>query len=229
MESINQAELSVFKKINLVYQEVTNVEKTATVGYGNNSYTAVEHDEVTSILKESITKHGLICIPNVTECEVEYQTYKSKNGNAERFVVRNWVELKVIDIESGGFVSTKAFAMAFDSQDKAPGKAYSMALKYCYLKLFMLKSGDKEEHRMEDHKAPVHVEQKRNANGASEGQLSLISNLMAKKKLDKSEIVRTMIKSFDSKKCSKAIELLNSKASLNQYEFEDGLRGIFNN
>ncbi|MCA9381740.1 ERF family protein, partial [Candidatus Dojkabacteria bacterium] len=141
MESINQAELSVFKKINLVYQEVTNVEKTATVGYGNNSYTAVEHDEVTSILKESITKHGLICIPNVTECEVEYQTYKSKNGNAERFVVRNWVELKVIDIESGGFVSTKAFAMAFDSQDKAPGKAYSMALKYCYLKLFMLKSG----------------------------------------------------------------------------------------
>jgi hypothetical protein len=34
-----------------------------------------------------------------------------------------------------------------DSSDKAMGKAYSMALKYCYLKTFMLESLDEEESR----------------------------------------------------------------------------------
>ena len=40
--------------------------------------------------------------------------------------------------------------MAFDSQDKAPGKLFSMGAKYNLLKTFMIASGDNEEARVEE-------------------------------------------------------------------------------
>jgi hypothetical protein len=85
-------------------------------------------------------------------CELEiFETTKIYQGQttvSKNYLVKVWASVTFInsDDRSDQF-QTQCFAYAIDSGDKATGKAYSMAIKYCYLKTFMLESLDDEESR----------------------------------------------------------------------------------
>ena len=139
----------VYKKINNILKEIESIEKTANIKIGGGGYKAVEHDEVTRLLHMPIANAGLIVVPNELGCHINPVVLKGKHGDRNEFKAQVTMNLKVIDIEDGSSIETCATAYAFDSGDKATGKAQSMAIKYCYLKLFMLESKDNEEARVE--------------------------------------------------------------------------------
>jgi hypothetical protein len=147
--------LNVYQKVNKVMSEISYLKKTGSIGYGNNAYTAILHDHVTQALQPLCVKYGLILIPEMAHTTINrYPVVNRKGETSERYETQTTAKITVVNMDDGSdrFI-TQAMAHSFDTQDKSTGKAYSMAVKYCYLKLFMLASGDDEENRVEDAKA----------------------------------------------------------------------------
>ena len=55
--------LNLYKKMYLVMCESEAIEKTMTVGSGNNSYKAVSEASMLNLIKPLFKKHGLIIFP----------------------------------------------------------------------------------------------------------------------------------------------------------------------
>jgi len=147
--------LNIYERINYVMSRVSYVKKGSVVGTGQNTYTAVGHDDVTRLLNEHIQTAGIVVTPSIVEVKTNTIQYTQKNKYGEKEVfrceVQMWVEVKFTNMNAPGenFTVT-GFAIGLDNQDKAPGKALSMAVKNAYLKVFMLESGDNEEARIDD-------------------------------------------------------------------------------
>lgn len=143
--------LNVHQRINKVMNELPYLKKTSTVGYGNNSYTAITHDHVTQSLHPLCVKYGIVMQASMVESSIErYQVVTRKGDTVDRYETKTTAKVKVVNIDSpDDSFEVQATAHGFDSQDKSPGKAYSMAVKYCYLKTFMIASGDDEEERID--------------------------------------------------------------------------------
>lgn len=113
---------------------------------------AVSHDDVTALLHDPIAEAGIVAFPNMESAELEpFEVVKEYQGNktvSTQYRVKVWVSVTFYDSDRPEIsITTKCFSYAIDSGDKATGKAYSMAIKYCYLKTFMLESSDDEESR----------------------------------------------------------------------------------
>lgn len=133
--------------------QVKTVFKGSTVNItASSSYTAVGHDDVTKLLHDPITNARIVAMASMDGASVEqYETSKEYNGKVTKgagYISKVWASVTFIDIDKpDDRFTVKSFAYALDSGDKAVGKAYSMAVKYCYLKGFMLESSDDEESR----------------------------------------------------------------------------------
>jgi hypothetical protein len=96
---------------------------------------------------------GIVCVPTMYSCCVsEFERTKEWQG---KVTSTKWYRadveavIKFINAEKPDeCFESKAMAYAFDTSDKAIGKAYSMAVKSIYLKTFMLESTDEEEERV---------------------------------------------------------------------------------
>jgi hypothetical protein len=189
--------LNLFQKINEIQKKVKSVHKGSTVKINDrSSYTAVSHDDVTSLLHDPIAEFGIVAMPRMETCELEIietqKEYQGKITTQKNYLVRVWASVTFFNSEDkSDQFQTQCFAYAIDSGDKATGKAYSMAIKYCYLKTFMLESLDDEESRdwenssynsapnysnvsNNTHKAPVGAS---NNSLASDAQRSLLKRL----------------------------------------------------
>lgn len=200
--------MNLFQRINAIQLKISSVYKGAKVSMGNSgSYNAVSHDDVTALLHQPIADVGIIAFPNMESAEVEpFETVKSYNGKdtvSMGYRVRVWASVTFINMDKPDErITTKCFSYALDNGDKATGKAYSMAIKYCYLKTFMLESCDEEESRTFEHSQvysgqnnrsqttetkpnPNHKDFKPTFNqnavaGASEAQLNAVKKLYGK-------------------------------------------------
>tara|TARA_R110002096_G_scaffold417196_1_gene620770 strand:+ start:108 stop:803 length:696 start_codon:yes stop_codon:yes gene_type:complete len=150
---IEWRKMNVYQKINVVMSGISYVQKTGNVPMGKKSYNAVLHDHVTKLVQPYFVDVGIIAIPKVIEHEFSRYTVTNKYGDSDRYQTDMKVELTIINIdEPEERITVTAVAQGLDPSDKGPGKAYSMAVKYCYLKLLMLESGDQEEDRVEEAK-----------------------------------------------------------------------------
>ena len=144
---------NLFQKINEIQKQVKSVHKGSTVKINEkSSYTAVSHDDVTSLLHDPIANSGIVAMPRMETCELEIiensKTYQGQTQISKSYLVKVWASVTFFNSDNmTEQFQTQCFAYAIDSGDKATGKAYSMAIKYCYLKTFMLESLDDEESR----------------------------------------------------------------------------------
>lgn len=147
--------LNVYQRVNKVMAGVSYLQKTAKVGSGSYGYTALSHDHVTKAIQPLMIEHGLVAETSmISEVFSKYQVTTRKGDIQDRYEVKCTAEITIVNSdEPTQRFSVRASAQAFDPQDKASGKAYSMAVKYCLLKLFMIASGDDEETRVEETKA----------------------------------------------------------------------------
>lgn len=144
---------NLFQKINEIQKQVKSVHKGSTVKINEkSSYTAVSHDDVTSLLHDPIANSGIVAMPRMETCDLEIiensKTYQGQTQISKSYLVKVWASVTFFNSDNmTEQFQTQCFAYAIDSGDKATGKAYSMAIKYCYLKTFMLESLDDEESR----------------------------------------------------------------------------------
>ena len=131
-------------------KEVETVFKGANISMGNGrSYSAVNHDDVARLLHKPLADHGIITKVSVERVEISAREKTNKYGDtALEYRADVWVEVTFINADKPEEREVcKSFAYAFDSGDKAVGKAESMAVKYVFLKNFVLESTDNEESR----------------------------------------------------------------------------------
>jgi len=126
VKNVHQRILGVMNEVQYLFK----IDKAAK----GLPYKFVSHDMVTGALHMPMVKNGILAIPDVIECIQE--------GNRTRVQVK--VTFVNADVPSD-FIELHSFGYGIDQQDKGPGKAISYATKMCYLKLFMLETGEDPE------------------------------------------------------------------------------------
>lgn len=154
---------NLYQKMAAIMKEVETVFKGANISMGNGrSYSAVNHDDVARLLHKPLAEHGIITKVSVEKVELVGREKTNKYGDtALEYRADVWVEVTFINADNPQEREVcKSFAYAFDSGDKAVGKAESMAVKYVFLKNFVLESTDNEESR--DHENSFKAPPKKN-------------------------------------------------------------------
>ncbi len=136
---------NILQRINEVRKEVPFIKKDASI----QGYKAVTHDQVTSRVRDSLVKHGVIIIPMIVTSEfVNTGSTTSKGAPIMRFeATYNVVFYNCDDKED--FIEFPVTAHAMDFGDKAPGKCVSYATKSAILKMFNIETGENDESRIE--------------------------------------------------------------------------------
>jgi hypothetical protein len=134
---------NIFQRLNQIRREVEYLKKDATV----TGYTAITHDFVTGAIRQHLITNGVLTIPRQVEGELR-DTGKTTKGGVPFSVYIGMYEIDFVNEDDpDDMVTVRVGAMSEDTADKGPGGAISYAVKYAFLKVFNIESGDKEESR----------------------------------------------------------------------------------
>lgn len=136
------------KAIIAVMQSVKGVEKSLTVGSGNNSYKGVSDKDVKQIIGKAMSENGLTIVPIQIEPKIKVDRWAETQFWNQREVEKQkqsvFTEVKVTYLlmhESGESMEIVGYGHGIDSQDKSAGKATTYALKYALLYTFLVPTG----------------------------------------------------------------------------------------
>jgi len=139
------ASLNIYQRMNKVREAVGYLKKDAKVV----GYTAITHDYVTSEIRPHLIEHGVMIVPRLKSYELKETGKKTKSGVPfTNYVCVYDFDFVNIDNTIDTFTVTVG-AMSEDTADKGPGGAISYAMKYAFLKLLNIETGDAEESRQE--------------------------------------------------------------------------------
>ncbi|MCP4337783.1 MAG: hypothetical protein GY799_02610 [Desulfobulbaceae bacterium] len=142
---------NIYQRMNAVMLEVEYVKKDKAVTGGGQNYKAVTHDQVVSVARSALVKHGVLIVPN----QIEGRFLVMRDMNATPNPVKmglysGWYEINFINIDDGSDkITVKIEAHAADNGDKATGKALTYATKAAILKVLSLETGENDESREE--------------------------------------------------------------------------------
>lgn len=146
--------MNIYQRIDAVRQELAYVKKDKQV----DSYMAVTHDQVTSLVRVHMIKHGIVVVPCLVESKVLSTGTQTAKGTPFIRYEATYDVTFVNIAEPSDKVNVRIESHAIDHGDKAPGKAISYAVKYAMLKLFSLETGEDEESRAAEYAATVKKE-----------------------------------------------------------------------
>jgi hypothetical protein len=134
---------SIYQRMNNVMKEISYVQKDGTVTIrtagGSFSYKAVSHDAVTTAIRQAIVDNGI-----VVQITVPEHTASADAGGYRLTELK--VQARFINIDNPSeYIEYSAIGHGMDRGDKGPGKALSYAVKYIYLKAFLLATGEDDE------------------------------------------------------------------------------------
>lgn len=141
---------NIYQRINAVMSEVQYVQKDKQVSGGGANYKAVTHDQVVSVARESLVKHGVMIYPNQLKGEFLVMRDLNASPNPVKMgLYSGTYEINFVGIEEGDKITVTVEAHANDNGDKAPGKALTYATKSAILKVLCLETGENDESRAE--------------------------------------------------------------------------------
>lgn len=126
--------LNIYQRISNCAAELGFIDKDKEVKMKGGGYGYISHDAVTAAVRVQMIKHGIAVHPTVTGHEI--------NGNRTECKVK--IDFVNIDAPDDR-MAVDVLGYGVDSSDKGPGKALSYAVKYAYMKVFMLNSADDVE------------------------------------------------------------------------------------
>lgn len=137
--------MSIFEKISKVMEDVSYLTKDDNVSTGgSNSYKAISEEKVTSTIRASLIKNGIVIIPISQEHKREDEILKDRNGNEKlnRLTTVN-VTYRIQNIEDKeDYIEAVSSGTGVDTQDKGIGKAMTYAYKYLLLRTFAIPTGE---------------------------------------------------------------------------------------
>lgn len=209
-------ELNLYQKIHAVMQDVGYLQKDDAIEFGKTSYKAISEEKVTSTVRESLLKHGLVIMP----IEQEH----SREGTLSTVNTK----YKIVDIESGQYEIIVSSGTGADTQDKGVGKAMTYSYKYLLLRTFAIPTGedpDKISSAELDAKQSKSTPSRGGGKTASDKQLNLVNSLLKKKVTDEYPLealyaglkkrlgTNEEMENWTPQQASKAIEILQPKGA----------------
>lgn len=97
------------------------------------------HDQVTSVVRMPLLEAGIYGAPHAAT--IETLDLDNKRVRAEMQLIYRFTNVD----DQNDYIDVPGFGHGIDSSDKAPGKAYSYAVKYALMKGLMLETGDENE------------------------------------------------------------------------------------
>lgn len=120
----------LYKKIHEVMKDVEYLQKDDKVEFGQTKYKAISEEKVTSTVRASLIKNGLVIIPSEQE--------HSREGTLSTVNTK----YRIIDIETGEYEIAVSSGTGADTQDKGVGKAMTYSYKYLLLRTFAIPTGE---------------------------------------------------------------------------------------
>jgi len=143
-----ETKTNIAKAILAVMKDVKGIDKSMTVGSGNNSYKGVPDQEVKKIIGEAMEKHGLCLLPIGVDAKTkidrweEESTYNGVTTKKMKQSVFTESKTKYLLLHtSGESIELEGYGQGVDSQDKSAGKSTTYALKYTLLYTFLVPTG----------------------------------------------------------------------------------------
>jgi hypothetical protein len=146
-------ELNLLERINAICEDLEPIRKDVKVKIGNGGYSAISHDNVTATISDLMCKYRIASIPNELEKNFSVETNNKTDNNGNTREVKNYTAFVTMQVQFVSLddmneqISVQMSAIAHDSGDKPFGKAQSMAVKYCFLKMFRMQTLSNEEAR----------------------------------------------------------------------------------
>lgn len=122
---------NVFQRISDVMKEINYLKKDDQVKYNNTNYKALSEEKVTSIVRASLIKNGLVIVPVLQA--------HSREGNLS--TVDTQYRIQNID-DPEDYIIAVSSGTGVDTQDKGVGKAMTYSYKYLLLRTFAIPSGE---------------------------------------------------------------------------------------
>jgi ERF superfamily protein len=139
MEQSN-LELSFLERVAEVAHDCGYVQKLGRNEFHRYKYAAAA--DVLDKVNESLHKHKIVAKP-LMKIELREDVTTAKGNKESRITIQ--CDLHLLDALGGGSLVTRAFGCGQDNGDKAVMKAQTAALKYGYMTLFNISTGDDPE------------------------------------------------------------------------------------
>lgn len=142
---------NIYQRINACMADAAIIEKTKPKDKEGMKYSFVSHDDVAEMMKPLFKTYGIATKISIKESEIiQFNAVKqgdNKKTESTAYLAKVKMDVDFINIDKPEDKMTTEgwIGMGLDSQDKAPGKATTYALKYCLLKTFLLESRDDVE------------------------------------------------------------------------------------
>lgn len=128
-----------------VMQSIAGIEKSMTVGVGNNAYKGVSDKDVKNIVGDAMAKNGLCIVPIDVEIKSQVERWTETGGqygDKQKQSIFSEVKTKYLLMHtSGESIELAGCGHGVDTQDKGAGKATTYALKYTLLYTFLVPTG----------------------------------------------------------------------------------------
>lgn len=137
--------MNLYQKMSAVMADVKYLNKDDKVDIGNGrSYNAVTEEKVTSTIRESLIKNGLVIFPIQTFERREDEEFTDKYGNIKKNRITTISgQYKIVNIDAPEeYEILSAVGCGADTQDKGAAKAQTMLYKYLLLRTFGIPTGD---------------------------------------------------------------------------------------
>ncbi|OEU68433.1 MAG: hypothetical protein BBJ57_02390 [Desulfobacterales bacterium PC51MH44] len=179
---------NIFQRLNLIRREVEYLKKDATV----TGYKAITHDFVTSAIRQHLITHGVLTIPRQIEGELR-DTGKTTKGGVPFTAYIGMYEFDFVNEDDpGDMVTVRVGAISEDTADKGPGGAISYAMKYAFLKVFNIETGESEESRHDQKPEYISTDQALEINDMiTETDTNMVSFLKVAKAKDVANILQS--------------------------------------
>lgn len=123
--------MNIYQKILEVMKDVQYLSKDDHIKYGQQDYKAVSEEKVTSTVRESLIKNGIVIIP------IEQSHHR------EGTLTTVDVSYRIQNVEDPeDYIVAKSSGTGADTQDKGVGKAMTYAYKYLLLRTFAIPTGE---------------------------------------------------------------------------------------
>jgi hypothetical protein len=142
---------NIYDAMICVMKEVKNIEKSMTIGTGNNSYKGISDKDVKQKIGEAMVKNNLVCFPIKIEPTTKIERWEEMDSYSKTMKTKQsvftevLVTYKIIYALSGEYIEIQGFGYGIDAQDKGAGKATTYALKNALLYTFLVPTGTIED------------------------------------------------------------------------------------
>jgi hypothetical protein len=151
-----------------VMKAVKNIDKSMTVGSGNNSYKGVADKDVKYIIGSAMAENNLTCLPIDIQPKVQIdrweaqETYSGNTQIKQKQSIFTEVIVKFLITHSltNESLTIVGYGHGVDTQDKSAGKATTYALKNALLYSFLVPTGAIDD-TDKTHSSAIEVPQKK--------------------------------------------------------------------